>query len=699
MQLDEDSSGNISKDELIFAMKKMCVGGRTHRIALSSACTCRCADTPALSATPWLLVRVRYGKPLKPTVIDKMMLEADADNDGEISFVEFEMLMLACENDKEKGGNSKGKGGVWSVIKERGMTASREQKATADMRLRRITNSNKLVLRIERRLAEATAHDPSILLKPSPWLLPAGGGLPPKAQVQHPPSPEDRTYNVAETLRRLPWSKDRSRKQTDVEEGLLLDAPEEVEAGCFTRMWQALPSPGEAVASAFDFFENYVPLLFLLSIPASALMSFIRLQIDVHYADSNTVAPPPPPATPDFMTEASENFFALAQEKPGTYLFLDLGLAFAIGVLTFYWKDIGEWMEEQRMRGSYQKMEDGEDEGEQEPVVSTQVMRMQLYKEINMIEEIDIKLRVYPKSKELVAQLKAHQARRAQLEKVLAAAGSADDQAANSPAKKAEAKSDFSIFMSNMSAGLVEVSVYFADIISDVQVLILLYTTGNVFASFLSLVFLVAQFAVIYIRVLPYLNTTFGNESTIYQVFLWIGFPVGCLGLDVLMFLEPFGLLAVLPLPTWLKTFVPAYKATRVICEVFIESLPQTLLQSYMLISIMGRVHAGNPRPSDTAFLPEIASLPQSITISTLSTLKTWISLVDEANKAGISIKAKAWQLWNVGGGLPLDALKKGAIDEWTCSYKLDEGESECHFAAPTLAPTRVAPPQCSSLC
>ena len=36
---------------------------------------------------------------------------------------------------------------------------------------------------------------------------------------------------------------------------------------------------------------------------------------------------------------------------------------------------------------------------------------------------------------------------------------------------------------------------------------------------------------------------------------------------------------------------------------------------------------------------------------------------------------AKAMQLWNVGGGLPLDALKKGAIAEWSASWKLDQGE------------------------
>ena len=291
--------------------------------------------------------------------------------------------------------------------------------------------------------------------------------------------------------------------------------------------------------------------------------------------------------------------------------------------------------------------------------------------------QLEIQLRVHQNSRPLEAKLKAQQTRRVELEKVLVAAGGGqDDHSADSgkPAV-ASAKSEFSVMINNMSAGLVEVSVYFADIISDVQVLVLLYTTGNHIAAYLSLVFLVAQFFVIYIRVLPYLFTSFGKESSIYQIYLWTGFPLGSLGLDCLMFLEPFGLLAVLPLPTWLKTFIPAYKATRVICEVFIESLPQTLLQSYLLVSIMGRVHAGNPHASDLAMLSNVASLPQSITISTLSTLKTWVGLVDEASQAGISIRVKAYQLWNVGGGLPLDALKKGAIDKWTCTYRLDEGE------------------------
>ena len=49
-------------------------------------------------------------------------------------------------------------------------------------------------------------------------------------------------------------------------------------------------------------------------------------------------------------------------------------------------------------------------------------------------------------------------------------------------------------------------------------------------------------------------------------------------------FLEPFGLLTVVAMPDWLRQFVPAYKATRIIAEVAIESVPQCLLQSYIYV-------------------------------------------------------------------------------------------------------------------
>ncbi len=67
--------------------------------------------------------------------------------------------------------------------------------------------------------------------------------------------------------------------------------------------------------------------------------------------------------------------------------------------------------------------------------------------------------------------------------------------------------------------------------------------------------------------------------------------------------------------------------------------------------------------------------LPRSIVISVVTMLKTWIELVYSAREAGISVRTKAAQLWNVGHGLPLDALKKGSFAEWSCSHHLSNGE------------------------
>ena len=73
--------------------------------------------------------------------------------------------------------------------------------------------------------------------------------------------------------------------------------------------------------------------------------------------------------------------------------------------------------------------------------------------------------------------------------------------------------------------------------------------------------------------------------------------------------------------------------------------------------------------------VPFASVLPTSILISTLAMLKMWIEVVNGAQAAGLTIRAKAIQLWEVGAGLPLDALKKGAIVEWACPYKLQGHE------------------------
>ena len=42
-----------------------------------------------------------------------------------------------------------------------------------------------------------------------------------------------------------------------------------------------------------------------------------------------------------------------------------------------------------------------------------------------------------------------------------------------------------------------------------------------------------------------------------------------------------------------MRSFLPAYKATRIIFEVLIESLPQSLLQAFIYIVVIRNVKAG----------------------------------------------------------------------------------------------------------
>ena len=119
------------------------------------------------------------------------------------------------------------------------------------------------------------------------------------------------------------------------------------------------------------------------------------------------------------------------------------------------------------------------------------------------------------------------------------------------------------------------------------------------------------------------------------------------------------------------KEFIPAYKATRIIAEVTIESIPQCGLQSYIFWMVVTREKAGTLLPNDVALLDGAELLPKSVLISLLASLKTWIELVVAARQAGLSVPAKLQQLWEVGAGLPLDALKKGSITNFKCPYRI----------------------------
>ena len=119
------------------------------------------------------------------------------------------------------------------------------------------------------------------------------------------------------------------------------------------------------------------------------------------------------------------------------------------------------------------------------------------------------------------------------------------------------------------------------------------------------------------------------------------------------------------------------------ITEIAVESLPQSLMQSYILIVVIHQTKVGTATPQILAMADDASAMPKSIAISTLAILKTWMEIVQQSREAGISVKTKASQLWHVGAGLPLDALKKGSIVDWACGVW---APSLAQAACPSLA-------------
>ena len=434
-------------------------------------------------------------------------------------------------------------------------------------------------------------------------------------------------------------------------------------------------------------------------------------------------APPPPPLVPDLVAINSDRMLTFAEQEPVSYLLVDFLTAFAIALVVLYWKDITEWLEaraaaaRQGDNSRYQPLDEQTNDPEtgRGPAIvemeydqnqSLANMTAELRLTIDKVEELEIKTKVNRKSTADAAiamrvELKQLMGRRDELQRIISGSSNLNEQeeneqdggeaAAEMPAKKgknanpggtaalalAKVLAPVMNSLMNTATGVFAIGLYFADILSDVQVVQLMWTTENYAWAGMSVFLLVIQFFIVYLRVLPYLQNTFGSKSIIYLGFVITGFPAGLLLLDCLMFLEPFGLLAILPFPGWMRQFIPAYKATRVIAEILIESLPQSVLQACIYVSVVKHSQAGTASRGEQNILDagQLSLMPKSILISTLATLKTWIELVGAAREAGLSVVDKGFQLWNVGAGMPLDALKKGAIVEWSCPYELDVSE------------------------
>ena len=65
----------------------------------------------------------------------------------------------------------------------------------------------------------------------------------------------------------------------------------------------------------------------------------------------------------------------------------------------------------------------------------------------------------------------------------------------------------------NTISGVLTVYLYFMDLISDYQVTMLYYNTGALRFAGLSMFLIISQFAVVWMRCLPYLHDTYGGDA------------------------------------------------------------------------------------------------------------------------------------------------------------------------------------------
>ena len=192
---------------------------------------------------------------------------------------------------------------------------------------------------------------------------------------------------------------------------------------------------------------------------------------------------------------------------------------------------------------------------------------------------------------------------------------------------------------------------FVVDVYSDVLVMLLLFDTGKIGWASVSCAFLLLQYVVLYVRMLDYMHNTFGTSAW----FRFVG-PLLLPVLDVCIFLEPARPLLeryISPKP-W--RLLSAYKATRLVVEVVMESLPQFVLQSSIFVIVMVTGKQGADMYNRFARV-----VPNSMMISALSILKMCLDVVVESDRRKISVTERVQQLYDLGAGFavgtPIESL------------------------------------------
>ena len=162
-----------------------------------------------------------------------------------------------------------------------------------------------------------------------------------------------------------------------------------------------------------------------------------------------------------------------------------------------------------------------------------------------------------------------------------------------------------------------------------------------------------------------------------YRGFVWyalVFMPVP-LALDVIMFLEPLGLLWLVP-SEQVRALVPAYKGTRTLVEVNCEGVPQSVLQIHIFLVITsGALSAGAAGGLIEGFDMDV--LKRSLALSLLGVTKAWVEHTMSANNRGYLAKKGCvagmgeylLDQGRMGAGLPMDAIEKGEMVKWQSPF------------------------------
>ena len=145
------------------------------------------------------------------------------------------------------------------------------------------------------------------------------------------------------------------------------------------------------------------------------------------------------------------------------------------------------------------------------------------------------------------------------------------------------------------------------------------------------------------------------------------------LALDVIMFLEPFGWLKLVP-SDQLQALVPAYRAARTLGEVTLEGLPQSVLQ----IHIFERVTSGKSATAGgTLAGVDQTVLVRSLALSLLGFSKAWTEAALSASARGFlqdgccaGMGAYLQNQLQMGAGMPMNAIEKGEVAEWKSPFR-----------------------------